>query len=92
MFDNVGKGNGEATKRQASSLLASLLINGGIIVGLVLLGQEVIEENLDDLPVEITLFESAPPPPPPPPPPAGGSKKKKTKPKEEPKNPIPSLK
>ena len=84
MFDNVGKGNSETTKRQAGSLLASILVNGGLLLGLAWLGSEVVEETLEDEPVEITLFESAPPPPPPPPPPPGGGKKpKKTKPKEE---------
>ena len=79
MFDNVGKGNAETTKRQAGSLLTSILINGGLLFGLAWCGNEVVEETLEDEPVEITLFESAPPPPPPPPPPGGGKKPKKTK-------------
>ena len=90
MFDNVGKGNSEATKRQVASLFTSIAVNGGIIALLVYLGQQVVEEVQEDLPVEITLFESAPPPPPPPPPPPGGKKKKKnTKKKEKPKEPEP---
>ena len=89
MFDNVGKGNPEATKRQASSLLASVVINGSIIGLLVYLGQQVVDEVQDDSPVEVTLFESAPPPPPPPPPPPGGKKKTQTKKKEKPKEEKP---
>ena len=44
MFDNVGKGNSEATKRQVASLFTSIAINGGIIGLLVYLGKQVVEE------------------------------------------------
>jgi periplasmic protein TonB len=88
MFDNVGKGNAETTKRQVTSLFASIIINGGILALLVYLGNQVINENPEDLPVEVTFFDAAPPPPPPPPPP-GGSKKKKKKKKKKPKEVIP---
>ena len=39
MFDNVGKGNSKATKRQVASLFTSIAINGGIIGLLVYLGK-----------------------------------------------------
>ena len=88
MFESVGKDTTGGAKRQLSSMLLSLGINGGVLGTLIYLGAQTVDEiNLDDLPVEVTFFEAAPPPPPPPPPP-GGSKPKQTK-KVEPKEPDP---
>ena len=64
MFDQVGKNDSETTKRQLSSLLASLAINGAVLGFLVYLGNQVVSEDIEDVPVEVTFFDAAPPPPP----------------------------
>jgi len=85
MFDNVGKGNTDTTKRQVGSLFASITINGGVLALLIYFGNQVVNDSVEEEPVEVTFFDAAPPPPPPPPPPGGKktkTKKKKDKPKE----------
>ena len=65
MFESVGRSNTADRKQQAGSFLLSLAINGAFIGGLIWAGATVAEEVVDDLPVEVTFFDSAPPPPPP---------------------------
>lgn len=81
MFDSVGKSRKQDPVRAASSMLLSLLMNGGFIGGLWYLGSKVVEEVQKEEAVEVTFFDQAPPPPPPPPPPSSAPKPKNPKPK-----------
>ena len=83
MFEGVGENNNKGTKRKAGAIMASVFLNGSVIIGLIYVGQQVSEEIQDEIPVEVTFFDAAPPPPPPPPPPPGGKKKKKDKKKKD---------
>ena len=81
MFDTVGQNRKQNRAQQAGSMLASLAINGGFVILVLVLGSRAVEKAVEDKPVEVAFFDAAPPPPPPPPPPAGSSKPK-TKPKD----------
>ncbi len=83
MFETVGRDKKQDKSRAAGSMFLSLFVNGSFIGALIWAGASVAHEVIDDLPVEVTFFDSAPPPPPPPPPPAGGGEKKEKEEKEE---------
>ena len=81
MFDSVGKSRKQDPVRRVTSLLLSLLLNGGFVGALWYIGSKVVDQIKDEVPVEVTFFDQAPPPPPPPPPAAAAPKPKIDRPK-----------
>ncbi len=94
MFETVGKNRKQDRSRQLSSIFLSFLVNTSFLGGLAYLGGQIVEEVMDEAPVEVTFFDEAPPPPPPPPPPPAGAEKQheekpeETEPEEEPEEEV----
>ena len=57
MFEGVGENRSQGRGRQAGAMLASVLLNGGVIGLLIYFGNQVVEEVQNEIPVEVTFFQ-----------------------------------
>ncbi len=90
MFDSVGRSQKQSAGQNLVSLILTGLLSGGSLGAAIWAGKQVVDEVLEEAPVEVTFIaEAAPPPPPPPPPPAGGGKPKTEKKEKKPDEPKP---